>query len=493
MKLLFSLLFILILIGCGENSGSSYKEDPLKKDQWHLDGIKDGYIDINLQNSFYKGRGVLVAIIDNGIDIYHEDLKDNIGIGSYSYLTEEYSFTNANHGTCCAGIIAGVEGNGKGIRGIAPQAEVIGYNALKAPSISNIADAFVRNKEKVSISNNSWGDFNSWGEPLSLRSIEEDALKDGVKYGRNGKGIIYVFSAGNGSADENSLPTDNVNYSGLVNNRYTIPVGAVDEFGKKTHYSEIGATLIVVAPSKGSIDGAGIVTTDVTGDKGYNPETFQNDYEDFNYTKNFSGTSASAPIVSGVVALISEANPNLSWRDVRIILAQSATKNDIEDSDWSINGANLHINHKYGFGLINTKKAIDLALNWKNVPEEKIIEKLKDVNISIPDNNDTGVSSSINIEQNISIEFIDIYFNANDHQRLGDLEITLMSPYGTKSILAEKHGEAFEGSFRYNNWRFGTMRHLNEYSEGEWKLIVKDLREDNNGTFISWGLKFYGH
>ncbi|MCB4744656.1 MAG: proprotein convertase P-domain-containing protein, partial [Sulfurovum sp.] len=98
-----------------------------------------------------------------------------------------------------------------------------------------------------------------------------------------------------------------------------------------------------------------------------------------------------------------------------------------------------------------------------------------------------------NIEKNISIEFIDIYFNTNDHQKLGDLEITLISPYGTKSILAQRHEEAFEGIFKYNNWRFGTMRHLNEYSKGEWKLQVKDLREGNSGTFISWGLKIYGH
>lgn len=489
-----SIIFLtLFLIGCGGSSGSSYEEDPLKKDQWYLDGSKDEYIDINLQNSLYKGRNVLVSIIDNGIDIFHEDLKENIGVGSYSYLTEEYSFTDANHGTACAGIIAGVEGNGKGIRGIASQAKIIGYNALKAPSISNIADAFMRNKENVWISNNSWGDFNSWGEPLFLRSIEEEALKDGVKYGRHGKGIIYVFSAGNGSSSDNNLPTDNVNYSGLVNNRYTIPVGAVDEFGKKAHYSEIGATLIVVAPSKGSNEGVGIVTTDVTGENGYNPKTFSNDYENKNYTKHFSGTSASAPIVSGVIALILEANPNLSWRDVRIIVAQSATKNDIEDNDWSLNGANLHINHKYGFGLINARKAIKLALNWVNISQEKIIEKLQDVNISIPDNNSIGISSIIGIEQNMSIEFIDIYFDSKDHDRLGDLEITLVSPQGTISILSEKHSEAFEGSFRYSNWRFGSMRHLNENTKGDWKLYVKDLKEDNNGTFISWSLKFYGH
>jgi len=492
MKRVISCVILSVLfIGC--NNKCTYEDDPLKKDQWYLDGSKYGYIDINLQNSYYKGRNVLVAIIDNGIDIYHEDLKKNIGIGSYSYLTEKYSFTDANHGTCCAGIIAGVEGNGKGIRGIASQAMVVGYNALKAPSISNIADAFVRNKENVWVSNNSWGDFNSWGEPLPLRSIEREALKDGVKYGRDGKGIIYVFSAGNGSASENSLPTDNVNYSGLVNNRYTIPVGAIDEFGKKAHYSEIGATIVVVAPSKGSIGGAGIVTTDVTAEKGYNPKTFSDDYENHSYTKNFSGTSASAPIVSGVVALILEANPYLSWRDIRMILSQSATQNDFNDNDWTKNGANLHINHKYGFGLVNTKQAIELAIKWDNLAEEKFIESSSDVNISIPDNNDNGINNVISIEENISIEFIDIYFNASDHEKLGDLEITLISPYGTKSILAQKHAEAFEGNFRYNNWRFGTMRHLNEYSKGNWILQVKDLREGNKGTFISWGLKFYGH
>ncbi|MCB4765516.1 MAG: hypothetical protein LGB00_06885, partial [Sulfurovum sp.] len=66
MKLLLILLLAILLIGCGENN----KEDPLKKDQWYLDGSKNEYIDINLQHSLYRGRNVLIAIVDNGIDIF---------------------------------------------------------------------------------------------------------------------------------------------------------------------------------------------------------------------------------------------------------------------------------------------------------------------------------------------------------------------------------------------------------------------------------------
>lgn len=384
-------------------------------------------------------------------------------------------------------------GNGIGIRGVAPEAKLIGYNALKVPSISNIADAFVQHKERVWVSSNSWGDFNSWGEPFALKSLEMAALEEGVTHGRDGRGIIYVFAAGNGASKDGGLPTDNVNYSGLVNNRYTIPVGAVDENGTKVAYSEVGATLMVVAPSRAAADSPGIVTTDATADKGYNPNTFKADYNDTNYTRYFSGTSASTPMVSGVVALILEANPKLGWRDVREILARSAAKTDPDDSDWSTNGAGLHINHKYGFGLVDACKAIELAWDWHNLPKQKMVEIHKDINITIPDNDPNGIESSITIDANLTVEFVDIFFDAHDHASLGDLEIILTSPFGTRSILAKTHVEAFDGYFRYKNWRFGSVRHLGEKSKGTWRLQVIDRQLGNEGTFFSWGLKVYGH
>jgi len=115
------------------------------------------------------------------------------------------------------------------------------------------------------------------------------------------------------------------------------------------------------------------------------------------------------------------------------------------------------------------------------------------VNINIPDNDVAGISTQISFEKNITIEFIDIYFDAPEHPKLGDLEIVLTSPSGTKSILAEQHSQLFEGYFRYNNWRFGSFRHLEEESRGTWKLTVKDKSQDNTGTLKSWRIKIYGH
>jgi kexin len=484
----------LFLYGCG-GSNENYVQDPLEKELWYFyTNASEDHSSINLPNKFpYKGRGVTIAIVDNGIDIDHEDLSDNIGYGNYSYLPNDYNFSDSDHGTSVAGIIAAVEGNGVGGRGIAPQSTIISFNVMKVPATKNIADALIRGISKVDISNNSWGDFNGWGEPLHLKTEIENSLKVGTETGRSGKGIVYIFSAGNGALiDSNGIPFDNVNYSGLVNNKYTLPICAVDNTGTKASYSETGATLLVCAPSKGAVKDFGIVTTDVSGNYGYNNKDKSTDYSNKNYTKFFGGTSAAAPMVTGVVALLLEANTDLSWRDVRKILAESARKNDAMNADWLKNGAGLWVNHNYGFGLVDAKKAVDLALNWKNLPPGRSIALVKNVGITIPDNEINGIVSTINVTDDMNVEFVDIYFDAPDHPKVGDLEIILTSPSGTKSILSELHNQTL-GVFRYNNWRFGSIRHLGESARGDWKLIVNDRRKDSIGTFVKWKLEVHGY
>jgi subtilisin-like proprotein convertase family protein len=151
------------------------------------------------------------------------------------------------------------------------------------------------------------------------------------------------------------------------------------------------------------------------------------------------------------------------------------------------------INHHYGFGLVDADHASTLAKDWVNYPEERVIEKQSDVSMAIPDDDALGVTASIFVAEDIVIEFIDIVFDAPEHPRLGDLEVLLISPAGTQSVLAEPHHELFDGAFRYKNWRFGSMRHLEERSRGEWKLIVMDKAAGSTGNFNSWKLILYGH
>jgi subtilisin-like proprotein convertase family protein len=186
-----------------------------------------------------------------------------------------------------------------------------------------------------------------------------------------------------------------------------------------------------------------------------------------------------------------EANSNLTWRDVQHILITTAEKNDAADTDWTTNGAGYHINHKYGFGRIDAQAAVTKAASWPPVEGETSIEAGSTPNLPIPDIDSIGVTDEISISEDIDIEFVEVYFSAADHKYWGDLEITLISPEGTESVLAEKHFFAGYNAV-YNNWRFGSVRHFGESSQGDWTLKVKDLLAPDTGTFQSWTLKIYG-
>lgn len=482
---------------CYPNQIESYlpritPNDPNFTNQWHLKntGQSGGTVGEDIANGNIEtiwntctGTGMVIAILDTGVEINHPDLKDNILTGrSLDYADGDTDPTSTDeHGTAVAGL-AGARGfNGIGVVGAAPKASLIGYRLIGVSTVTDaeIADGLIRNLDVVQVHNNSWGPADESGELSPINSLIERALLTGVTSGRQGKGIVYVWAAGNGGNQDNS------NLDGFSNNRFSITVGATDYKGVRAFYSEKGANILVVAP--GGSPSLGMETTDLTGFAGHSTGDYLNNTSNNNY-----GTSFAAPLVSGCVALILEANPNLSWRDVQQIIAKSAKQNDRSDSDWATNGAGLKVNHKYGFGRIDLEAALNLAQTWTNLGAHVETAQVgASPHLTIPDNSGAGVESTIQIVENIRIEHVEVYFTASDHPNWTDLEVTLISPTGSRSVLTEPLSLSASGS-SFNNWRFMSVRHLDETSAGTWKLVVKDLKSGNTGTFQTWGIKFYG-
>lgn len=513
---------VVLLTACG-GGGDGSPTDPLFKDQWHLKNTgqlgANGVVakvgeDINVEPVWNscglaatcRGEGIRIAVVDDGMEILHEDLAANVAAGlSFNYLTggndpTPPSGSGEAHGTGVSGIIAARDLNNRGVRGVAPRAGLVGFNLLQNLSSSNEADAMTRGSPDVHIFSNSWGAQDGTGLLADAPFVWRTAIDTGLSTGRAGKGAVYVWAAGNGARGSGNCAdcVDNSNYDGRANYRGVIAVGAVNNQGTKSSYSEPGANILVSAPGGEFCDTHTISTTDLSGEDGVNPSGSASvaDYTDTNYSKCMNGTSAATPVVSGVVALVLQANSTLSYRDVRSVLANSARKNDPSDGDWTVNGAGLNINHNYGFGVVNADAAVTLAKTWTNLSVEKTHESpLITVNTAIPDNDTTGVSSiTAIVSSTISkIESIEIIFSSTNHTYSGDLEITLTNvTTGTISRLSERHVCVDRSCSTLDGWVFSSVRHLGEAADGDWRLTVKDLAASDTGTFQSWRIIFYG-
>ena len=458
--------------------------DPKFSDQWHLEntGQSGGTVgeDANLTGAWnnYQGSGVIIGIVDDGLDWNHPDLDD------YYQSTLDYDFcgddgnptpsSNNAHGTAAAGVAAAVGNNSLGVSGAAPQAGLAGLQLISC-STTDIreSNALGHENQMIDIYSNSWGPSDN-GEtlegpgPLMLAAMEAS-----YKNGRGGLGNIITWAAGNGLGND-----DNSNNDGYANLRYVIAVTAVTYKGEQSYYAEPGANILVAAPSNG--DGESITTTDIEGADGYTSS---------DYTDSFGGTSSATPLVSGVIALMLEANPNLTWRDVQHVLVETSRKNDASDSSWTTNGDGYLVSHKYGFGVVDASAAVNLAAQWSLVESEMNISTgMQTVNLEIPDNSGSPVNLSANITEPLHLESIDVYVDI-DHTFRGDVELILTAPSGMKSILTEKHSDA---NNNYADWRFSTVQHWGEDSRGEWILSAEDKGNGDVGTINEWGMILYG-
>ena len=463
--------------------------DPLFGDQWHLRNIGQSGgqtgADANVPPAWdlgYTGDGVTIAVVDDGLQHAHGDLVPNYSASASWDLVENDGdptpAANDGHGTSAAGVAAADnDGFSCGV-GVAYDAAISGIRTSEIMDDVQQATALTYAYQANSIYNNSWGPADDLGTVNGPGTLTILALEEGVTNGRAGLGTVYVWAAGNGleALDEGH---DDVNYDGYANSRFTIAVGATNDGGTQSPYSEPGAAMLVNAPSNG-ID-TGVTTTDLLGTDGYSTG---------DCTDAFGGTSSASPVVAGTVALMLDANPNLTWRDVQHILIETATQNHPADSDWTINGAGYPINHKYGFGRVDAAAAVSAASSWATVaPAVAQTSGLQVVGSAIPDDDQAGIIDTVTVTNDMILEHVEVVLDVPAPYS-ADFEVELTSPSGTQSVLAERHSSPADGG--YLGWQFMSVRYWGESAVGEWSLRVADRWAPDVGMFDSWELILHG-
>ena len=465
--------------------------DPLYQQQWHL---HDHPWSVNAPNHAThiqgdqeggEGANVTIAIVDDGLEYGHPDLHPNYkATHSWNYNGAPNAENDCapptpenGHGTSAAGVAAAAALNGHCGRGVAPRAGLAGIrliteavtDATEAEALSHHATA------GVDIYSCSWGPYDDGTTMTGPGYMTRYAMafNAGQLKGRMGRGSIYVWAAGNGRDNGDSCAFD-----GYATNPFAMAIGALDYDGNQAWYSESCAGLMAVAPSNG-LSGHGITTVDRMGPAGYDPSEC---------TDSFGGTSSAAPLAAGIVALLLEARPELTWRDVQHVIAKGATPvhMDQPEAEWNHNRAGYSHSPRYGFGLLVIPRLIAAARAHTLVPPlfktyQSGMRPVRDAVIP-----HTFVHN-ITAQQTLGIAFIEhvMLTITITHEVRGHVQILLQSPEGTVSEMAPVRPQDDSFFWPSEGFRFMSVRHWGESQlAGSWTISVLDDFPDTRNRYV---------
>jgi len=556
---------VLVGVSNGKQSANvtvtiTLKIDPLIPNQWHLHNVGFSAFastlpvtgnDMNVAGAWrdgFTGKGIKVAVVDSGLQIGHEDLAANVDVAkSFNFLNGSNdpspATAGSDHGTAVAGIIGSVAFNSKGGRGVAYEATLRGYNLLAngASSLTNFGNALglAPYSSDVDIFNESFGSSSTQLPPQvnSYNAINANALTL-----RGGKGAILVQSGGNSfssfgnvasvCAQAKAFGVSCGSTSSDTRRDGTLPivVGAMAADGTKSSYSNAGSSLWVAAPggefgrnisfvpgqSGSSIEPA-IITASRSGCNNYSNRVNALDSLGSNtlaaqcqYTATMNGTSSAAPNLSGVIALMLQANPNLGYRDVKYILAKTAKKTDPTrtgvtttglingtsvtlDQGWVRNAAGYWFSNWYGFGAVDATAAVNAAKNYTNyLPSMQSVSSNSNFSSieNVPQYSTVGSTLSFNMNPAFTkVEHAMAILNMNDSPGLACNQIELISPSGTKSILMHAlNGYSNNGVPQQSitNSRILSNAFYGEPATGTWRLKFYDFCPTTIGSRTSF-------
>uniref|UniRef100_A0A674MXZ5 Furin (paired basic amino acid cleaving enzyme) a n=1 Tax=Takifugu rubripes TaxID=31033 RepID=A0A674MXZ5_TAKRU len=458
--------------------------DPNFEDQWYL--YNSNHHDLNAKaawKSGFTGKGVVVSILDDGIEKNHPDLEQNYDPDA-SYDVNDgdpdpqprYTQLNDNrHGTRCAGEVAAVANNGVCGVGVAYNAKIGGVRMLDGEVTDMVeAQSLSLNPQHIDIYSASWGPEDDGKTVDGPAKLAKEAFLRGVTEGRGGRGSIFVWASGNGGRER-----DNCNCDGYTNSIYTLSISSSTQNGNVPWYSEACSSTLATTYSSGNVNEKQIVTTDLKS----------------KCTDSHTGTSASAPLAAGIIALALEANKNLTWRDMQHLVVRTSNPNHLLTNDWKTNGKALKLDHSYGYGLLDAGGIVELARTWSNVgPQRKCVVSM----VFEPRN----IGSRLLISKSVDACFgTDSYVTSLEHvqarltlsyNRRGKLAIHLISPAGTRSTLLHPRFHDFS-SEGFNDWAFMTTHSWDENPTGVWRLEIENVASANDyGTLTQFLLVLYG-
>ncbi|KAL0114583.1 hypothetical protein PUN28_011706 [Cardiocondyla obscurior] len=449
---------------------------------WYLNRGKG--LDMNVQGAWAEGitgNGVVVTILDDGLEKDHPDLYKNYDPqASYDVNSHDedpmprYDLVDSNrHGTRCAGEVAATANNSLCAVGVAFGAGVGGVRMLDGDVTDAVeARSLSLNPQHIDIYSASWGPDDDGKTVDGPGELATRAFIEGITKGRNGKGSIFVWASGNGGRDH-----DNCNCDGYTNSIWTLSISSATENGLVPWYSEACSSTLATTYSSGSTGEKQVVTTDLH----------------HHCTSSHTGTSASAPLAAGICALALEANRDLTWRDMQHIVVRTAKPANLQAPDWVVNGVGRNVSHSFGYGLMDATAMVRLARRWRTVPEQHRCE------VSAPHTGRTIPPKSqlvldLHVKECSGVNFLE-HVQAKVSlmaARRGDLQIQLTSPQGTRStLLAKRPHDISKAGF--SQWPFMSVHTWGERPHGTWKLeIHNEGRYLGRATLHEWALIFYG-
>jgi kexin len=439
--------------------------DPLYASQWHL-----ARLDAEAAwTQGITGRGVVIAIVDDGLQSAHPDLAPNLNLGlSWDYNGNRRNNPSPNendgHGTSAAGVAAAAQNNGHCGSGVAPHATLVGVRLISAPVYDYVeAKALSHRNDRVKIYSCSWGPYDSGADLAGPGSVMLQALRDGYLK----KGSIFVWAGGNGRRNRDNFFNDTA-----TTEIYTIAIGAVDNRDEQSYYSESGACLFAVTPSSGNRKG--IVTTDLMGPYGYSQGEC---------TMSFGGTSSATPLAAGVIALLVQKYPFLDARGVQHIIAKGATK--IGHKDWSApNARGYSHSEKFGFGLLVIPKLLATEPVYNLKPLITADSGYHAVRQMLPTAVRVKVGRRVDFVEQVEV-MVEFYSNYR-----GEVEIFLTNKRGVVSHLAGQRADSHRG---LTAWTYTSVRYWGETNEAsdEWTLTVK-TPPGRGAQLRGYSVKVYG-